>query len=156
MASKLCCSKTMPTVSLARLGRKFRIENATPRARVQSLRFGISTAHAALATSTINALPLRPRHCVAPRKPRISAAQLRSATVQRCGPGAITKTATKPIPLVGSCILAAISCKVHSLHAFASRALLANPSLSRTHGGVPPFAPPFHSGPNAATPQCAG
>ena len=35
-------------------------------------------------------------------------------------------------------------------------ALLANQSLNRTHCGVPSFAPPFHSGSNAVTPQCAG
>ena len=31
-----------------------------------------------------------------------------------------------------------------------------NHSLNRTHCGVPSFAPPFHSGSNAVTPQCAG
>ena len=31
-----------------------------------------------------------------------------------------------------------------------------NQSFNRTHCGVPPFAPPFHFGANASTPQCAG
>ena len=31
-----------------------------------------------------------------------------------------------------------------------------NQSFNRTHCGVPPFAPPFHSGANAITPQSAG
>ena len=31
-----------------------------------------------------------------------------------------------------------------------------NHSLNRTHCGVPAFGPPFHSGPNAVTPQCTG
>ena len=33
---------------------------------------------------------------------------------------------------------------------------LANRSLNRTRCGMPPFAPPFHSGSNAVTPQRAG
>jgi len=37
-----------------------------------------------------------------------------------------------------------------------SNALRPNRSLNRTHCGIPSFAPPFHSGSNAATPQRAG
>ena len=45
--------------------------------------------------------------------------------------------------------------RVKSLPAKAANAL-PNHSLNRTHCGVPSFAPPFHSGSNAVTPQCAG
>ena len=41
-------------------------------------------------------------------------------------------------------------------HAACFAKALANHSLNRTHCGVPSFAPPFHSGSNAVTPQCAG
>ena len=34
--------------------------------------------------------------------------------------------------------------------------VLSNHSLNRTHCGVPAFGPPFHSGPNTATPQWPG
>ena len=34
--------------------------------------------------------------------------------------------------------------------------VLPNQSLNRTRCGMPPFGPPFHSGPNAVTPQRAG
>jgi len=36
-----------------------------------------------------------------------------------------------------------------------SQLVLPNRSLNWTHCGVPPFAPPFHSGPTVVTPQCA-
>jgi len=36
------------------------------------------------------------------------------------------------------------------------KALTPNPSLNRTHCGVPVFGPPFHSGPNIVTPQWSG
>ncbi len=45
--------------------------------------------------------------------------------------------------------------RVTSLPANAANAL-PNHSLNRTHCGVPSFAPSFHSGSNAVTPQCAG
>ena len=38
----------------------------------------------------------------------------------------------------------------------AIKTALPNHSLNRTHCGAPPFSPPFHSGSNAVTPQCAG
>ena len=42
-------------------------------------------------------------------------------------------------------------------HALLTQAeVMPNPSFNRTHCGVPPFAPPFHSGSNAITPQRAG
>ena len=31
-----------------------------------------------------------------------------------------------------------------------------NHSFTRKHWGMPPFGPPFHSGPNAVVPHCSG
>ena len=69
-----------------------------------------------------------------------------------------TNRAAQPILVLASCnsVLGSAGQHLHRATRRPPAVVLANPSFNRTHCGVPPFAPPFHSGANVITPQRAG
>ena len=77
--------------------------------------------------------------------------QQKSATVCKTLPESVSRQMQKPGTFASSVMFKAANAVLVPV-----RALLANQSLNRTLHSVPAFGPPFHSGPNAATPQCAG